>query len=212
MLEILKAFFVRVPNIGALRLAYLVCAIVPILLMQDESAYIAHHETIRSALNEDVSWYKFQEADGKSEPWCILSVTDIKPQTAVLIAVKTGMISKTGGMVGKGTTQMSMNDRVGCDGVDDRNIFWLSFAKTHAAMRQDYTIFSISIWLTRLFYWYVMVLAIGNVINRRYAANDAGLMREQTVNYLKYKKITAKRLKASKKKAKSVKTKSKKYK
>ncbi|MGP5070650.1 hypothetical protein [Psychrobacter faecalis] len=53
-----------------------------------------------------MSWYKFQEADRKSKPWCISSVSDVSPQTAVLIAVKTDMISRTGGIVDMGTTKM----------------------------------------------------------------------------------------------------------
>lgn len=207
MREILKAFFARVPNIGALRLAYMICAFLPLLWWQDEAVYTAHHETIKSALAQEVSWYKFQEADRKSEPWCILSVSDVSPQTAVLIAVKTDMISRTGGIVDMGTTKMEMNDRVGCEGVDDRKIFWLSFGKTHAALRQDYTTFSVSVWLTRLFYLYVFGVAIGNVMNRRYAANGAELMREQTINYLDYRKSAGKQLKANKNKLKPAKMK-----
>ena len=205
MREILKAFFARVPNIGALRLAYIICAFLPLLWWQDEAVYTAHHETIKSALAQEVSWHKFQEADRKSEPWCILSVSDVSPQTAVLIAVKTDMISRTGGIVGMGTTKMEMKDRVECEGVDDRKILWLSFSKTHAALRQDYTAFSVFVWLTRLFYLYVFGIAIGNVMNRRYTANGAELMREQTINYLDYKKSAGKQLKANKNKLKPAK-------
>lgn len=202
MREILKAFFVRVPNIGALRLAYLVCAMVPFLWLQDESAYTVHHEVIRSTLSQELSWYKFQEADGMSPPWCILSLTDISPQTATTIATKTNMISNAGGMTAQGTTKMSLSDRIGCEGVDDRNIFWLGFAKTHAALRQGYITFSTSIWLTRLFYLYLMGVAIGNIINKRYASNGAELSRKQTLNYIKYKKSAKERLKRNKKEKK----------
>lgn len=207
MREILKAFFGLVPNIGALRLAYIICAFLPLLQWQDEAVYTAHHETIKSALAQEVSWYKFQEADRKSKPWCISSVSDVSPQTAVLIAVKTDMISRTGGIVDMGTTKMEMKDRVGCEGVDDRKIFWLSFGKTHAALRQDYTTFSVSVWFTRFFYLYVFGVAIGNVMNKRYAANDAELMREQTINYLNYRKSAGKQLKANKNKLKPAKMK-----
>ena len=207
MREILKAFFALVPNIGALRFAYIICAFLPLLQWQDEAVYTAHHETIKSALAQEVSWYKFQEADRKSKPWCISSVSDVSPQTAVLIAVKADMISRTGGIVDMGTTKMEMKDRVGCEGVDDRKIFWLSFGKTHAALRQDYTTSSVSVWLTRFFYLYVFGVAIGNVMNKCYAANDAELMREQTINYLDYRKSAGKQLKANKNKLKPAKMK-----
>jgi len=195
MREILRAFFARVPNIGALRLAYMICALVPFLWLQDESAYTVRHEVIKTALNQEVSWYKFEEADHKSQPWCILSVSDISPQTALVIATKTSMISNTGGMVATGETKMDMADRVGCEGVDDRNIFWLTFGKTHAALRQDYIVFSITVWLTRLFYLYIMGVALGNILNRHFADNGRQLLREQTMNYLKYKKNEKKRRK-----------------
>lgn len=207
MREILKAFFALVPNIGALRFAYIICAFLPLLQWQDEAVYTAHHETIKSALAQEVSWYKFQEADRKSKPWCISSVSDVSPQTAVLIAVKADMISRTGGSIDMGTTKMEMKDRVGCEGVDDRKIFWLSFGKTHAALRQDYTTSSVSVWLTRFFYLYVFGVAIGNVMNKCYAANDAELMREQTINYLDYRKSAGKQLKANKNKLKPAKMK-----
>ena len=207
MREILKAFFGLVPNIGALRFAYIICAFQPLLQWQDEAVYTAHHETIKSALAQEVSWYKFQEADRKSKPWCISSVSDVSPQTAVLIAVKADMISRTGGSIDMGTTKMEMKDRVGCEGVDDRKIFWLSFGKTHAALRQDYTTSSVSVWLTRFFYLYVFGVAIGNVMNKCYAANDAELMREQTINYLDYRKSAGKQLKANKNKLKPAKMK-----
>lgn len=207
MREILKAFFALVPNIGALRFAYIICAFQPLLQWQDEAVYTAHHETIKSALAQEVSWYKFQEADRKSKPWCISSVSDVSPQTAVLIAVKADMISRTGGSIDMGTTKMEMKDRVGCEGVDDRKIFWLSFGKTHAALRQDYTTSSVSVWLTRFFYLYVFGVAIGNVMNKCYAANDAELMREQTINYLDYRKSAGKQLKANKNKLKPAKMK-----
>lgn len=207
MREILKAFFALVPNIGALRFAYIICAFQPLLQWQDEAVYTAHHETIKSALAQEVSWYKFQEADRKSKPWCISSVSDVSPQTAVLIAVKADMISRTGGSIDIGTTKMEMKDRVGCEGVDDRKIFWLSFGKTHAALRQDYTTSSVSVWLTRFFYLYVFGVAIGNVMNKCYAANDAELMREQTINYLDYRKSAGKQLKANKNKLKPAKMK-----
>ena len=207
MREILKTFFALVPNIGALRLAYIICAFLPLLQWEDEAVYTAHHETIKSALAQEVSWYKFQEADRKSKPWCISSVSDVSPQTAVLIAVKADMISRTGGSIDMGTTKMEMKDRVGCEGVDDRKIFWLSFGKTHAALRQDYTTSSVSVWLTRFFYLYVFGVAIGNVMNKCYAANDAELMREQTINYLDYRKSAGKQLKANKNKLKPAKMK-----
>lgn len=207
MREILKTFFALVPNIGALRFAYIICAFQPLLQWQDEAVYTAHHETIKSALAQEVSWYKFQEADRKSKPWCISSVSDVSPQTAVLIAVKADMISRTGGSIDMGTTKMEMKDRVGCEGVDDRKIFWLSFGKTHAALRQDYTTSSVSVWLTRFFYLYVFGVAIGNVMNKCYAANDAELMREQTINYLDYRKSAGKQLKANKNKLKPAKMK-----
>ena len=207
MREILKTFFALVPNIGALRFAYIICAFQPLLQWQDEAVYTAHHETIKSALAQEVSWYKFQEADRKSKPRCISSVSDVSPQTAVLIAVKADMISRTGGSIDMGTTKMEMKDRVGCEGVDDRKIFWLSFGKTHAALRQDYTTSSVSVWLTRFFYLYVFGVAIGNVMNKCYAANDAELMREQTINYLDYRKSAGKQLKANKNKLKPAKMK-----
>ena len=207
MREILKTFFALVPNIGALRFAYIICAFQPLLQWQDEAVYTAHHETIKSALAQEVSWYKFQEADRKSKPWCISSVSDVSPQTAVLIAVKADMISRTGGSIDMGNTKMEMKDRVGCEGVDDRKIFWLSFGKTHAALRQDYTTSSVSVWLTRFFYLYVFGVAIGNVMNKCYAANDAELMREQTINYLDYRKSAGKQLKANKNKLKPAKMK-----
>lgn len=207
MREILKAFFALVPNIGALRFAYIICAFLPLLQWQDEAVYTANHETIKSALAQEVSWYKFQEADRKSKPWCISSVSDVSPQTAVLIAVKADMISRTGGSIDIGTTKMEMKDRVGYEGVDDRKIFWLSFGKTHAALRQDYTTSSVSVWLTRFFYLYVFGVAIGNVMNKCYAANDAELMREQTINYLDYRKSAGKQLKANKNKLKPAKMK-----
>lgn len=210
MREILKAFFARVPNIGALRLAYMICAMVPFFWLQDESTYTVHHEIIRTTLSEDLSWYKFQEVDGMSTPWCILSLTDVSPQNATTIAKKIDMISSTGVMTAQGNTKMSLSDRVGCEGVDDRNIFWLGFAKTHSALRQDYITFNISIWLTRLFYLYLMGVAIGNIINRRYAVNGAELLREQTLTYLDYKNSVKKNLKKSKKKAGRIKTKIKK--
>ncbi len=53
MLGMLKAFFARVPNIGALRLAYMIYALQPLLWWQDEAIYTAHHETIKSALAQE---------------------------------------------------------------------------------------------------------------------------------------------------------------
>ncbi|MGP4971857.1 MULTISPECIES: hypothetical protein [Psychrobacter] len=44
-------------------------------------------------------------------------------------------------------------------------------------------------------------------MNKRYAANDAELMREQTINYLNYRKSAGKQLKANKNKLKPAKMK-----
>lgn len=106
-----------------------------------------------------------------------------------------------------GATVMQMTDRVVCESLDDRKICWLSFGNTHAALHQDYITFSVFMWLTRLFYLYVFGVAIGNVINRRYAANGAELMREQTINYLDYGKGAGEQLKANKNKLKPAKMK-----
>lgn len=188
MRQTLTAFFQRVPNISALRLSYLCCVFIPALWLHDEGAYTSHYQVVKTAQEEYVTWHKLQDSNPETSPWCILSFSHISPSTVKMIGLKTSMIDDTGSVVATGSDRIDLNRYTACEGVSDDNILWLSFGKTHADLRQDFLAFNVAVWSARLFFLYIMGVAIGNVMNRRFARRDSEVLREYTLRYLKYRK------------------------
>lgn len=167
----IRAFFDRKPTKTALRLAYVFIFMVPLLWWAEEVVYL-RERAVQRIPHESVSTYHKVAEPNNPRTWCILTLSPIPPDTALQIAKAKTPMGDTSKVIKSGMEQVDYRASSGCDGVDDSRMYWVVMDKTQKNHASSYLSFEMFMWMRRLIYMTLMILAMGNIINRKHAKNE----------------------------------------
>lgn len=167
----IKAFFKRKPTKAALRIAYIFIFILPFLWWAEEVVYVKERIMQRSPHESVATYHKIEEPDSK-KPWCVLTLTAISPATALKIAQVKTLVDDNAKVVMSGTELVGYRAKEGCLGVDQSRMYWVVLDQTQKNHASAYLSFESFMWIRRLIYITLIVLAMGNIINRKHAKHE----------------------------------------
>lgn len=164
----IKAFFKIQPTKTALRMAYILILLTPFLWWAEEAVYIRDRLVQRMPHESLASYHKVEEP-GNPKTWCILTLTPIPPKTALDIAKAKTPMGESAKVVKSGLEQVDYRAKAGCNGVDESRMYWVLMDSTQKEHASSYLSFEVIMWIKRLIYMTLMVLSMGNIINRKKA-------------------------------------------
>lgn len=161
-----RAFFKRQPTKTALRVAYILILLIPFLWWAEEVVYL-RDRLVQRLPHESVVIYHKIEQPGNLKTWCILTLTPIPPNTALQIAKAKTPLGDSARVVKSGAERIDYRAKQGCEGVDASRMYWVAMDDTQKNHASSYLSFEAFMWIRRLIYMTLMVLAMGNIINRK---------------------------------------------
>lgn len=167
----INAFFKRKPTKTALRLAYVFVFLLPLLWWAEEVVYVKERVMQRSPHESVATYHKIGEPDSK-KPWCVLTLNPISPDIALKIAQAKKLVGDNAKVMMSGTELIDYRAKAGCMGVDHSRMYWVVLDQTQKNHVSAYLSFEVFMWMRRLIYMVLIVLAMGNIINRKHAKHE----------------------------------------